>query len=296
MTISTPTNSTNSLVHVSNVDKVYASGTHALEDVHLDVHPGEFVSLLGPSGCGKSTLLRIIAGLGEASSGEVLVEGQTPNSPKQLPLGFVFQDANLLPWRSVLGNVMLPLELMGVRKQERAARAREVLELVGLGGFTKAYPKELSGGMRMRVSIARALVTSPHLLLMDEPFGALDEITRQRLNQELLRIKEATGATVVFVTHNVFEAVYLSDRIAVMSAQPGRIVETISIDTNQARDASFRGSEVFSNTVVRVVAALGEGALGESVMGESVMGESVMGEGTSGETTQTHSPKQEVAA
>ncbi|MEM6428472.1 MAG: ABC transporter ATP-binding protein [Deinococcota bacterium] len=274
-------NSSSSLVQVRHVDKIYASGTHALEDVHLDVNSGEFVSLLGPSGCGKSTLLRIIAGLGDASAGEVLVEGHAPNSPQQLPLGFVFQDANLLPWRSVLGNVMLPLELMGIRKRERLERAREVLELVGLGGFTKAYPKELSGGMRMRVSIARALVTAPHLLLMDEPFGALDEITRQRLNQELLRIKDATGATVVFVTHNVFEAVYLSDRIAVMSAQPGRIVDTIRIDTDHTRDTSFRGSEVFSNTVVRVVAALGDGALGEN---------------TSGEAAHKHAPKQEVAA
>lgn len=252
------------LVHVRHVDKVYGSGTHALQDVNVEVYTGEFVSLLGPSGCGKSTLLRIIAGLGEATAGTVLVEGATPNSPRQQPLGFVFQDANLLPWRSVLGNVMLPLELTGVAKKERVSRAKEVLELVGLGGFTKAYPKELSGGMRMRVSIARALVTSPHLLLMDEPFGALDEITRQRLNHELLRIKAATGATVVFVTHNVFEAVFLSDRIAVMSAQPGRIIEHIDVATDQPRDATFRGSDVFSQTVMQVVSALGEGALGEA--------------------------------
>jgi NitT/TauT family transport system ATP-binding protein len=249
------------LVRVRHVDKVYGSGTHALQNVDLDVYKGEFVSLLGPSGCGKSTLLRIIAGLGEATTGSVLVEGKAPNSAQQQPLGFVFQDANLLPWRNVMGNVVLPLELTGVAKKERIERAQEVLELVGLSKFTKAHPKELSGGMRMRVSIARALVTAPHLLLMDEPFGALDEITRQRLNHELLRIKEATGATVVFVTHNVFEGVFLSDRIAVMSAQPGRIVEDISVGSDQPRNAAFRGSEVFSHTVMRVVSALGEGAL-----------------------------------
>ena len=249
-----------SIVSVRDVGKTYSSGTTALQNIYFDVKPHDFVSLVGPSGCGKSTLLRIIAGLGDATSGSVTVNGETPTSPKaRQSLGYVFQDANLLPWHNVQDNVALPLELGGVGKNKRREAAGEVLELVGLSDFTHAYPRELSGGMRMRVSIARALVTQPQLILMDEPFGALDEITRQRLNQELLGIKKQTGATVIFVTHNVFEAVYLSKRIAIMSAQPGRIIHTTEVDTDAERTPDFRGTDVFSRTVVEVTEVLERG-------------------------------------
>lgn len=252
--------SDDSVVRVRDVSKTYSNGTTALQNIYLDVAPHDFVSLVGPSGCGKSTLLRIIAGLGDATSGSVMVDGATPTSPEaRRSLGYVFQDANLLPWQNVQDNVALPLSLGGVGKNKRREAAGEVLELVGLSDFKHAYPRELSGGMRMRVSIARALVTRPRLILMDEPFGALDEITRQRLNQELLSIKKQTGATVIFVTHNVFEAVYLSKRIAIMSAQPGRIIHTTQIDTDDERTPDFRGTDVFSRTVVEVTEVLERG-------------------------------------
>lgn len=251
------------LVRVEGVDKTYSNGTVALQGVNLAVAERSFVSLVGPSGCGKSTLLRIIAGLGQASTGRVSIAGRAPRqAAKEQSLGFVFQDANLLPWRPVIDNVALPLELAGVAKRKRHQAAEEVLELVGLQDFSRVYPKELSGGMRMRVSIARALITKPSLLLMDEPFGALDEITRQYLNQELLRLQEASQATVVFVTHNVFEAVFLSERIVVMSAQPGRIVLEVDVVSQGPRNEHFRGSEDFSQAVMKVVAALGNGAMG----------------------------------
>lgn len=252
--------SDDSVVRVRDVSKTYSNGTTALQNIYLDVVPHDFVSLVGPSGCGKSTLLRIIAGLGDATSGSVMVDGAAPTSPEaRRSLGYVFQDANLLPWQNVQDNVALPLSLGGVGKNKRREAAGEVLELVGLSDFKHAYPRELSGGMRMRVSIARALVTRPRLILMDEPFGALDEITRQRLNQELLSIKKQTGATVIFVTHNVFEAVYLSKRIAIMSAQPGRIIHTTQIDTDDERTPDFRGTDVFSRTVVEVTEVLERG-------------------------------------
>ena len=252
-----------SLVHVDNVSKTYGNGTVALKDVSLEVAAGEFVSLVGPSGCGKSTLLRLVAGLGEVTVGKITVGEVTVGAiavrgrtPKATELGFVFQDATLLPWRTVEANVALPLELAGTRKATRLAAARGGLALVGLADVAKAYPNELSGGMQMRVSVARALVTRPNLLLMDEPFGALDEITRQRLNDELLELRARTGATVLFVTHNVFEAVYLSDRILVMSARPGRITEEVRIDAPGGRNDAFRGSRAFSQGVLAVTRAL----------------------------------------
>lgn len=254
-----PTESTDAkvLVRARNVDKRYASGTLALEGINLDVREGEVISLVGPSGCGKSTLLRIIAGLGDASSGEISVAGADPSSSEARgSTAFVFQEATLLPWRTVRHNVELPLELRGVPKTQWDGVVNEALELVGLEKFDRAYPRELSGGMRMRVSIARALVTKPKLLLMDEPFGALDEITRQKLNMDLLRLKDVLGATVIFVTHNVFEAVYLSSRIAVMSVRPGRFVREIRIDAPYPRDPSFRGTPEFGKSVVDVVDAL----------------------------------------
>ena len=247
-----------SLVTVRGVDKRYANGTLALDGINLDVRDGEVLSLVGPSGCGKSTLLRIIAGLGDASSGEVSVNGADPTSAQARgQTAFVFQEATLLPWRPVRANVELPLELQGAMpKTQWKSVVDEALELVGLENFDKAYPRELSGGMRMRVSIARALVTKPKLLLMDEPFGALDEITRQKLNVDLLRLKEVLGATIIFVTHNVFEAIYLSSRIAIMSVRPGRFVREVLIDAPYPRDASFRGTPEFGQKVVEIVNSL----------------------------------------
>jgi NitT/TauT family transport system ATP-binding protein len=251
-------NQTRSLVTVRGVDKRYANGTLALEGINLDVRDGEVLSLVGPSGCGKSTLLRIIAGLGDASSGEVSVNGADPTSAQARgQTAFVFQEATLLPWRPVRANVELPLELQGTMpKAQWKSVVDEALELVGLENFDKAYPRELSGGMRMRVSIARALVTKPKLLLMDEPFGALDEITRQKLNVDLLRLKEVLGATIIFVTHNVFEAIYLSSRIAIMSVRPGRFVREVLVEAPYPRDASFRGTPEFGQKVVEIVNSL----------------------------------------
>ena len=210
------------LVVAAGLNKYFPSGVQALRDLNLEIsRGGQFVSIVGPSGCGKSTFLRLVAGLDEPTSGELRVEGHDP-----LGLAFVFQDATLLPWRSVAHNITLPLEL---RREAAAERVAQTLELVGLTDFAAAYPAQLSGGMRMRVSIARALVTRPQILLLDEPFGALDEITRQRLNEELLRLWQEDHWTSLFVTHNVSEAVFLSQRVLVMSARPGRILADIPI-------------------------------------------------------------------
>ena len=208
-----------------NVSKVFSNGTLALKDMSLDVERGEFLSLLGPSGCGKSTALRIIAGLGAASSGGIDWPSSRLNSQglPQGEIGFVFQEPTLMPWSTVFGNVYLPLKLQGVGKSEARPRVMETLAMVGLADFAEAYPRELSGGMKMRVSIARALVTQPKLLLMDEPFAALDEITRQKLNDDVLRLWRQSGVTVIFVTHSVFESAYLSNRIVVMKARPGQV-------------------------------------------------------------------------
>ncbi|MGE3271967.1 MAG: ABC transporter ATP-binding protein [Chloroflexota bacterium] len=251
-----------SLIAINQVGKTYGNGTVALEDISLDVHDGEFVSLVGPSGCGKSTLLRMVAGLGPITSGEILVEGLPPKQARQEKgdTAFVFQDANLMPWRNVMGNVELPLELRGVRKSERRERVLEALATVGLSDFTKAYPRELSGGMRMRVSLARAMAAHPRLLMMDEPFGALDEITRQRLNGELLRLCAMANWTVVFVTHNVFEAVYLSTRILVMSARPGRIIAEVPVPLPHPRVPEIRTDPEYTRIVREVVTLLGSAA------------------------------------
>jgi NitT/TauT family transport system ATP-binding protein len=235
------------LVTMADVSKVFSSGTVALSNMSLTVEAGEFVSLLGPSGCGKSTALRIIAGLGDTSSGTI----DWPSSRiKQngLPDGdisFVFQEPTLLPWQNVFANVYLPLRLQGISKAQATPIIEETLETVGLKDFTKAYPRELSGGMKMRVSIARALVTKPKLLLMDEPFAALDEITRQKLNDDVLRLWKDKGITVIFVTHSVFEAAYLSNRIVVMKARPGRVHADFSISTSLERDTHYRTSEEY---------------------------------------------------
>ncbi len=235
------------LVVMQSVSKVFSSGTIALSGMSLTVESGEFISLLGPSGCGKSTALRIIAGLGDVTSGKIDWPSSRINS-KGLPegdIGFVFQEPTLMPWKTVFGNVYLPLKLRGVSKAEASDRIMQVLATVGLQDFADAYPRELSGGMKMRVSIARALVTNPKLLLMDEPFAALDEITRQKLNDDVLRLWKATGITVIFVTHSVFESAYLSNRIVVMKARPGRVHADIPLTTSLDRDAHYRTSEEY---------------------------------------------------
>ncbi|MDI1284857.1 MAG: ABC transporter ATP-binding protein [Reyranella sp.] len=229
------------LVAVRGVSRIFANGVQALGGATLDIEAGEFLSVLGPSGCGKSTLLRLIAGLASPTAGTIeWSKGEWPGGKPDL--GFVFQEPTLMPWATALANVALPLKLHGVARSEREARAAEALDHVGLKGFERTWPRELSGGMKMRVSIARALVTGPKLLLMDEPFAALDEITRHRLNADLLALWERSRITVVFVTHSVFESVFLSQRIAVMAARPGRIVSELKIAAPYPRTEAFRTS------------------------------------------------------
>jgi len=231
------------IVTLRGVAKTFASGVTALAGLDLSVRAGEFVSILGPSGCGKSTALRVIAGLSAPSTGEVEWADARDAARR---IGFVFQEPTLMPWATVAGNVALPLKLAGEARSENTPRVMEALERVGLAGFGSAYPRELSGGMKMRVSIARALVTAPGLLLMDEPFAALDEITRFGLNDDLLTLWQALGKTVVFVTHSVFESVYLSQRIIVMTARPGRVHTELTIDAPYPRDQSFRTSAEYA--------------------------------------------------
>ncbi len=235
------------IVTLLGVGKRFSNGTRALEDLRLTIRSGEFLSLLGPSGCGKSTALRLIAGLGEPSNGSISWNGRTPGARRSgLEIGFVFQEPTLMPWATVLKNVMLPLELEGVAFTQAAGRAAQALDRMGLSQFRDAYPRQLSGGMKMRVSIARALVTDPPLLLMDEPFAALDEITRFRLNNDLLTLWQAIRCTVIFVTHSVFESVYLSSRIVVMSPRPGKVFTEVTVDAPYPRDESFRTSAEYA--------------------------------------------------
>ena len=231
-----------SIVSCHGLSKRFSNGTVALDGVTLDVCEHQFLSLLGPSGCGKSTLLRLIAGLIEPSSGTIQRSGQGEDG-----LSFVFQEPTLMPWATALANVELPLKLAGVAAAERRKRSETALEQVGLGDSLNAYPRELSGGMKMRVSIARALVTRPKVLLMDEPFAALDEITRFRLNNDLLDLWRRENFTVVFVTHSVFESVFLSQRIAVMAARPGRIVEELDVAAPYPRPADYRTSPTYND-------------------------------------------------
>ncbi|WP_430461190.1 ABC transporter ATP-binding protein [Thalassolituus sp. LLYu03] len=246
------------VIQARDVNKVYASGTVALQDATLDIREGEFVSLLGPSGCGKSTLLRIMAGLGDITAGSVKWWEQDYSvvGDKGRKLAFVFQSATLMPWARVEDNVRLPLDLEQVKSAEAGAKVQKALDMVGLAKFGQSFPRELSGGMQMRASIARALVTEPDLLLMDEPFGALDEMTRNKLNDDILRLWQANGWTIVFVTHSVYEAVYLSSRVVVMAARPGRIVEEITIDEPFPRGADFRVSQSFAGYCRRVSESL----------------------------------------
>jgi len=233
------------VVTLRGVGKTFASGVVALDGLDLDVRPGEFVSLLGPSGCGKSTALRLIAGLSEPTQGVIAWRRAQGASGERHALGFVFQEPTLMPWATVAANVRLPLKLKGLAATAQP-RVDAALARVGLAGFAGSYPRELSGGMKMRASIARALVTEPRLLLMDEPFAALDEITRFRLNDDLLALWQSLGKTVVFVTHSVFESVYLSQRVVVMTQRPGRVFTQLAIDAPYPRDERFRTSATYA--------------------------------------------------
>jgi NitT/TauT family transport system ATP-binding protein len=244
-------------VEIKNVSKEFKGGTVALRDIDLEIEQGEFISLIGPSGCGKSTLLRIIGDLIEPSTGAVTVNGKPARRSRiDRDYGIVFQDAVLYDWRTVSKNIALPLELAGWDRDRRRAKVQEMLDLVELQGFADHHPWQLSGGMQQRVSIARALSFDPALLLMDEPFGALDEMTRERLNLELLRIWNETGSTIVFVTHSIAEAVFLSTRVVVMSARPGRISDVIPIDLPQPRTNATREEPRFFELVTQVREAL----------------------------------------
>lgn len=249
------------VVRLRHVDKVFATGervaTKAIEAIDLDIARGEFVSLIGPSGCGKSTLLRIIGDLIPPSAGDVFVNGKTAaQARRDRDYGMVFQAPVLFDWRSVEDNVTLPLEVMGYDGPRRTERARAMLELVELTDFSRHRPWELSGGMQQRVAIARALSIQPALLLMDEPFGALDEMTRERMNQEVQRIWVQTGTTVVFVTHSIPEAVFLSSRVVVMSARPGRITHVVDIDLPRPRTDDTRETKRYFELVTQVREAL----------------------------------------
>lgn len=245
----------NLLVKMNQLSKIYPNGTLAASDVNLNIHEGEFLCFVGPSGCGKSTIFKMIAGLEKHSHGELEIFGVSPNEArKRNEIAFVFQDHTLLPWSTVKDNVTLPLKLRGgISKNEQKEEAERVLELVGLKDTMKMLPRELSGGMKMRVSIARALISRPKLLLMDEPFGALDEITRQTLQQELLNIwQKDNKMTVLFITHNVFEAVYLSTKVVVMTPRPGKIDSIIDVPIPFPREDEFRTTAEFSKYVGEV--------------------------------------------
>ncbi|MBB4041018.1 NitT/TauT family transport system ATP-binding protein [Microvirga flocculans] len=247
--------SPSTLVSLRGIEKSFASGVTALEAFDLDIRESEFVSLLGPSGCGKSTVLRLIAGLAEPNAGTVTWPGSA-EADHRSEIGFVFQEPTLMPWADVADNVWLPLRLRGMAKRDACERIAESLALVGLADFAKAYPRELSGGMKMRVSIARALSLKPRLLLMDEPFAALDEIARFRLNDDLLRLQAELGCTIAFVTHSVYESAYLSSRIAVMSSRPGRIVAEIQGEPPGPRAKTFRTSARYAELCGQVSQAL----------------------------------------
>lgn len=244
-------------IHIKNVSMVYPVNKGdkivALNDVSFDIKEGEFISLLGPSGCGKTTLLRIIADLLEPSSGVVTIRGESPKTARlQRKFGIVFQNPVLYDWRTVRRNICMPMEIMGIPKKERTRRIDEMLELVGLSEFGHKYPYELSGGMQQRVGIARALALKPEILLMDEPFSALDEFTREKLNEDLLKICQKTKKTIVFVTHNIPESVFLSDRVVVLSPHPGRLSAIVDVNLPKPRENSIRETPEFYDYVTKI--------------------------------------------
>jgi NitT/TauT family transport system ATP-binding protein len=247
------------VITARNVSKVFRSqnGTLvALQDVSLDIREQEFISFIGPSGCGKSTFLNIVGGLLPLSSGEVLFRGEPQDQPRR-ELGMMFQSPVLFPWRTVLENVLLPIEIFGLDRKEYRQRAMEMLELVGLQGFEQSYPRQLSGGMQQRVSLSRVLVYDPDVLLLDEPFGALDEFTREAMNLELLRIAATTHKTVLFVTHNIGEAIFLSDRVVVMTPRPGKVARIIDVDLPRPRTRDVMRTQRYADLVFEVRELLG---------------------------------------
>ena len=250
-------------IEVQGVSKTFTprrsiEAIEALRDVSVDIRPGEFVSLVGPSGCGKSTLLKMVAGLLAPSSGRITVDGIPVDNPRR-SVGMMFQTPELFPWRTVLKNVLLPIEIFGHDKAFHHQRALELLELVGLKEFQSALPRELSGGMQQRVALCRVLVSDPSVVLMDEPFGALDEFSRERLNVELLRIWDATRKTILFVTHNINEAVFLSDRVVVMGVRPGRVLSVVDVPLGRAQPRTQQAMRdpAFTDTVFEVRGLLG---------------------------------------
>jgi NitT/TauT family transport system ATP-binding protein len=253
------------VVEILSADKVFPNGTRALAPIDLTIAAGEFLTLIGPSGCGKSTLLKLIANLLEPTDGRLLwwSGGFDKTGSSGRSLAFVFQDPTLMPWARVETNVRLPLDLAGMPKADSRPRVAQALDRVGLAGFARHYPRQLSGGMKMRVSIARSLVTEPDLLLMDEPFGALDEFTRNRLDADLVRLWWERKLTTVFVTHSIYEAVFLSTRVVVMGAQPGRICKVMAIDEPHPRDESFRNSPRFAEHCRALSAMLTEVSLSQ---------------------------------
>jgi len=253
-------------ISLRDVTKAYDNGVMALGPIDLAVRKGEFVALVGPSGCGKSTALRVIAGLMAPSSGRVSLAHRDDDRLPGQGIGFVFQEPTLMPWTSVRENVRLPLRLAHAPASDSDARVASALASVGLAEFADSYPRELSGGMKMRVSLARALVTDPEILLMDEPFAALDEITRFRLNNDLLALWRNLKKTVVFVTHSVFESVYLSERVIVMTQRPGRLQAEIRIDTSAPRDEEFRTSAAYGEFCRKVSAALAPSYAGQAAL------------------------------
>src|ERR1700686_4518723 len=244
-------------IEIAGVTKQYGNAYAVLESIDLVVAKQEFLSIIGPSGCGKSTILKLIAGLASPNSGTIRVDGMTPQNARET-ISFVFQDATLLPWRTVKENIGLGLELEGIPKNRREKEIAALLELVGLKNVARAYPRELSGGMKMRVSIARALATNPRLMLLDEPFAALDEMSRDRLNEEILRLRAEQKWTAVFVTHSVSEAVFLSDRIVVLAPNPGRIHAEFRVELPGPRTSAIRTSREFDAIVARVSHTLRE--------------------------------------
>lgn len=245
------------IIELRRVEKSFGDGPLVIGGIDLAVAPGEFVSFIGPSGCGKSTLLRLTAGLRPANSGEISVDGRPPASVRR-EMAFIFQEPALLPWRTVLGNIELPLQLQGVPKKERRRTAEQMVELVGLTDVSRYYPRQLSGGMKMRVSLARGLTKSPKVIILDEPFGALDAITRDRLNEDLLAIRAEKEWTALYVTHSVPEAVFLSSRVVVLRGCPGRVHVEVPVPFAYPRDAGLRESPEFLAVVARVSDALHE--------------------------------------